>query len=482
VFNKTHFKNLCGSIVLGCLAALSTPAFAINDAMLDLLKILRDKGSITQEEYELLVNAAKADAEVVEDVKVQMDAKTKDLPKVTTKDKIVVESNDGDFKWQLIGRVMADANIIDSDNTDWTTGTEIRRARLGMEATLWKHWLGKLEVDFENDEVSLKDAYVGYKDKTSYGDWWAKMGNQHIPFGFATMSSSKYMTFIARPAFADGPIQPARFLGGAFFTGSERWTFHTGVYMGGPGEDPDECGSFGAECSEQISWAARVTGVPFMRDKNHLLHVGGGVWLRDTEDSSIDIDQRPVGTHVTDGKLWNADFEGSRVDNTEAFNAEALIVWGPFHVLGEYAAMSVEQDGTDAIAAAAGDYDIDGWYVDASWFLTGESKTYETKNAQFGSVKPKGIVGKGGIGAWEIGIRYENFDMNDADVGIFGGDGDQFSAGLNWYVNNTMRFMANYVTLLDFDAPDGGTDIDGAGGVLDEEDVSAFLLRGQIYW
>jgi phosphate-selective porin OprO and OprP len=489
VLNKTHLGNFCGAILIGCAAALATPAMAANEAMLDLLKILRDKGSITAEEYELLVNTARADVEKVEGVAVEtkqiskeVDDKIKDLPEITTMDKIAVESADGDFEWQLKGRVMADANFIDSDNTDWTTGTELRRARLGMEATLWKHWIGKLEVDFGGDEVSLKDAFIGYEDKTSYGKWWVKTGNQHIPFGFATMSSSNYMTFIARPAFADGPIQPARFLGAAFFTAGDRWTFHTGVYLGEPGEDPDECGSFGSECSEQISWAARVTAVPFMKDNTHLMHIGGGIWLRNTEDSSIDIDQRPVGTHVTDGKLWNADFEGSRVDGTVAFNAEGLIVWGPFHVLGEYSHMTIDQDGTDSIAASAGDYEIHGWYLDASWFLTGESKNYDAGKGQFGSLKPKGIVGKGGIGAWEIGIRYENFDMNDASVGIFGGDGDQLSFGLNWYVNNTMRLMADYVTLVEFDAPDGGVDIDGAGGVLDDEDASAFLLRGQIYW
>jgi phosphate-selective porin OprO/OprP len=35
--------------------------------MLDLLKILRDKGTISAQDYELLVNASKADEEVVAD-------------------------------------------------------------------------------------------------------------------------------------------------------------------------------------------------------------------------------------------------------------------------------------------------------------------------------------------------------------------------------------------------------------------------------
>jgi phosphate-selective porin OprO/OprP len=46
--------------------AAAAPTFAANDAMLELMKILRDRGSLTNDEYELLVNAAKADTEQTE--------------------------------------------------------------------------------------------------------------------------------------------------------------------------------------------------------------------------------------------------------------------------------------------------------------------------------------------------------------------------------------------------------------------------------
>jgi hypothetical protein len=40
------------------LSFIYSPVYATNDVMLDLLKILVDKGSLTQGEYELLVSAA----------------------------------------------------------------------------------------------------------------------------------------------------------------------------------------------------------------------------------------------------------------------------------------------------------------------------------------------------------------------------------------------------------------------------------------
>ena len=46
-----------------------TATYGANESMMDLLKILRDKGTLTQNEYELLVNASKADKERVEVIK-----------------------------------------------------------------------------------------------------------------------------------------------------------------------------------------------------------------------------------------------------------------------------------------------------------------------------------------------------------------------------------------------------------------------------
>jgi phosphate-selective porin OprO/OprP len=68
-------------------------------------------------------------------------------------------------------------------------------------------------------------------------------------------------------------------------------------------------------------------------------------------------------------------------------------------------------------------------------------------------------------------LRYEQVDYTDED--IIGGEMDLLTVGLNWYVNNTMRFMANYVTTLDYDEP-GSSD--------DNDEPSAFMVRGQVYW
>lgn len=469
--STTKLRALLSVLLLAMVAALSAPAYAANDAMLDLLKILRDKGSLSAEEYELLVAASKADAEHITNTEEQLKATQKALPKIETRDKITIGSQDKDFEWAVIGRVMADYIFTNADETELESGGELRRARLGMEAKLWEHWVGKLEVDHDEDELSVKDAYVGYESKWSGGKWWTRWGQQHVPFGFATLSSSKYMTFMNRPIYSDNEIEPARQMGVAGFMNGERWTVHVGAFTANL-DEPGDC-FFGAEnggtgeCDQEFAFGARATGTPFMRDKTHLLHLGAGIVYRNPNGGTIDIDQRDAVIHLIDSKNLNADFKGT-ADDAVAYNMEVGGVYGPAHLLAQYVNMNVNREDP-----SLDDVTLQAWSVDLGFFLTGESKNYDAGKAQWGSIKPKGIVGKGGIGAWEVAVRYEEADYNDFDEAFIGGEMDLLTVGLNWYVNNSMRFMANYVDTLDYNEPGSGDDGD---------EPSAFMMRGQIYW
>ena len=66
--------------------------------------------------------------------------------------------------------------------------------------------------------------------------------------------------------------------------------------------------------------------------------------------------------------------------------------------------------------------ELDGWYVGASWILTGQSREYE--GGRFRGVDT------GGTGAWESTARYSTIDLNDA--GEQGGEPANMLLGLNW--------------------------------------------------
>lgn len=449
------------------------PVYASNDAMLDLLKILVKKGSITAEEYELLQNTAKADGEKVEgninEMKAEVAKKTKDLPKITTKGKIKIESADGDWSFQPIGRIMWDTVFSDRDGATSLaeTNTELRRARMGFQGSI-KPIKYKLELDFANSgSAAWKDVWLSYNGKNDYGKWFVKAGQHHVPFGHATISSSKYMPLMNRPLFADGP-QHSRRVGVALRQDNKRWFAHAGAFLPGLAATSDETGESG---TDRETYAFRIGGTPLFQDKNHLIHAGFSYQHEQINGDSFNNIDNTLVSHVGDGDSLEFDLSeiGLEVDDVDAFDFELIGVWGQFHSVFEYVMW-------DADTKTGGSFDANAYSIDAGWFLTGESMKY--KAGQFSGIKPNNAVNKGGWGAWQIAARFENMDLNDGTY--FGGEADLLTVGLNWHPTSNTRLMANYATTLDYECPTTGLgcNANGTTGV----EPSAFQMRAQVYW
>ena len=459
-------KTLVSALIITAISAMSLPALAVNDAMMDLLKILRDKGSLTQVEYDLLRNAARADKnklvaanqDIQKDLEKQITTTTENLPKVTLKGKFKIESQDGAHSFQPIGRVFWDTVRVDDDgNPDEHSGSELRRARFGFRAQFYKNWQAKLEYDFAGSDADLKDGWISYNNNIAGGNSYnLKLGQHHVPFGFNTISSSKYMSFLRRPLFADGPLSPARQYGAALRMDGERWLVHAGVFLKTP-EDGEV--NIDDDAEDETTFAIRIAGTPLMTDKQHLLHVGVSYMYIQPHGDAVSVEQRIV-SHVSDDKALSANF-GTDVDDISAFDLEALAVWGPFHALGEFVYWDVDDATTDA--------NLSAWSLEAGWFLTGESMKY--KKGQFSGISPNKPFMQGGLGAWQLVARFENMNLNDG--AMVGGNADVFTAGLNWYPVYNIRFMANYAQVLDFKR---------AGDAADGAEPAAFSLRSQVYW
>ena len=85
--------------------------------------------------------------------------------------------------------------------------------------------------------------------------------------------------------------------------------------------------------------------------------------------------------------------------------------------------------------------------------MTGESHAsgYRLSSGEFKGIKPTNYfdLSNGGIGAWELSARYASIDLNDGD--ITGGKEDALSLGVNWYINQNVRVMADWTRILDTD-------------------------------
>jgi phosphate-selective porin OprO/OprP len=91
---------------------------------------------------------------------------------------------------------------------------------------------------------------------------------------------------------------------------------------------------------------------------------------------------------------------------------EAAIAYDAFKVQGEYIRVSYDQTGT---ALAPVERGLNATYMQAVWNVTGENHNYSNSAGTFGWIKPKQAFSaeKGGLGAWQVGIRYSKLHAGE---------------------------------------------------------------------
>jgi phosphate-selective porin OprO/OprP len=114
--------------------------------------------------------------------------------------------------------------------------------------------------------------------------------------------------------------------------------------------------------------------------------------------------------------------------------------------------------------------------MQAVWNVTGENHNYSNSAGTFGWIKPKQAFSaeKGGLGAWQVGVRYSKLQAGQfaANSGFTNGAG-AWTYGLTWFLNDNARMMLNYVDTT-FNTPIG------AGNSLRSSE-KAMMARAQ-YW
>ena len=102
------------------------------------------------------------------------------------------------------------------------------------------------------------------------------------------------------------------------------------------------------------------------------------------------------------------------------------------------------------------DLDLDAYYAALVWLVTGERPAFRQGVVQ--PIVPRNRVGRGGWGAWAIGLRYDHFEAGSNVYGNLVEPGnsvrkaDAYTVGLTWYLNPLTRFMLGY-TRTEFDRP-----------------------------
>jgi phosphate-selective porin OprO and OprP len=473
-----------------------------------LLDILRTNKQITEQQYKDLLkeaqaekNAAKEDRKATEaDIEAIKAAKAEKTEKEIRpedfraywKDGLRFESKDKDFTMHIGGRVQVDFAQMDandamrkgfasslqpatttaSTNSLESHGAEFRRARMQIDGTIFNDFEFMTEFDFAQNVVTFQDVYIGLKNIPYVGS--VRVGRQKEPLSLEELISDNWTTFMER-SLVDC-FAPARNLGilvsNSELDGRMTWalggfeqTVSSGVGSG-----------FAISHDSDINTTARLTGLPwYEEDGRRLLHLGVGYShkFRDPNDTSATTQVRfssrpeshlyPVST--VDTKAI------SNVEGVNIVNPEFALVYGPFSLQGEYFGAFVDRSSGKQNA------DFNGWYVYASYFLTGETRPYNKSYGIFDRIVPKQnfSLRKGGWGAWETAFRVSKIDLNDRSAGILGGKEIDYTYGINWYPNTCIKIMLNYV-YADLDNRDNVTPNinDGRANIIESRFQVAF--------
>jgi phosphate-selective porin OprO/OprP len=401
----------------------------------------------------------------------------------------VFRTSDGDFTLAIRALVQLDTAYymqgfvpgsgVTQANTDFSSGTNFRRARAGIAGTLFKDWSYEFIYDFGGsglEAASISSAFIQYD---GLGPVHIKAGAYPTPESFDDSTSAQDLMFLerAQPTDLARSIAGSDGREGATIFGYDDNSFAALSYTG------DLAGA-ASEFDEQQAVVGRVA-YRFAIAPDVNLALGGDttyvVKLPDLAAGPLPPDvlrlrERPE-LNVDDNAIRLIDTGSINASHYWEYGLEGAGNWHNLYGQGGYFHYDVTRR-----ASPLPDPSFDGWYLQASWVLTGEAKPYRPERGAYSTPAPDHpfSFSKGDWGAWEIAGRYSDLDL-DFDpgaagsatplAGIRGGEQRIWTGGLNWYPNAAMRFMLNYQHT-------DVTRLSVVGGSLDAK-LDALSLRAQ---
>ena len=430
-----------------------------------------------------------------------------------------IQSADGRFTASILGVMQFDAADYDqatpgpiaddlrrgataadtSHARDLSSGSDFRRARIGLAGKVFSDFEYTLLYEFggsgEEDAGHAQELWVQYSGLRPFH---VRVGAFPPSIGLEDQGSTNGIPFLERPTSSD----IARSLAGGDFREAGEIIANTNrLYASAAltGRLVGVVNSTGSGVSQpydsQLGWVGRVAALP-VKGKDYLIHVGAhGSFVEHPADTGgpdasattarypLELRERPElrvdGTRLIDTGAIDA-------SHGYTVGAEFGAVWRSLFLEGEY-----DQVGLERRASTLSDPTFPGWYVEGSWILTGEQRRYNTGNYAFDGppVKHNFNPLHGGLGAFEIALRYSDEDLNyhqgaagtagPADA-VRGGEQKIFTAGLNWYLNPVVRFMFDYQRVdVDRLSPNATTFMTPIGAQIGQT-YNAYAMRSQL--
>lgn len=337
-----------------------------------------------------------------------------------------------DFRVKLQADALAFPSELQEDRDTFKWG----RRRIGVDGTFLRHFEYQIEREFR-EENPWRDVFVNFR---YFRDVQIQAGKFKIPFSLEQLTGAYDLDFVLRSRIADD-LASGRDIGvmahGRFF--DRALSYEAGVF-----EHDGELARFGSNPGAGYTAAGRLRGRPFRplgRSGLGQLELGFAFTSSEVPEGLNTLRGRTVsGAPV----FFDAYVRGRRLRLGTEVNWEL----GPVGLKGEYIRVRDERREQGLFADDLPPLISQGWYTAGTWVVTGERKA--------GGVEPRKPFLRGGVGAVEIGVRYERIrfgsdqasepqETNPRAANLLENGDDVWTFGVNWYLNRWSRIQLNAI-------------------------------------
>lgn len=402
-------------------------------------------------------------------------------------------SADGQFRAAIRGVVQYDAALYEQDSPppgavqDLSSGANFRRARLGVEGTVFRDWNYALTYEAGgsgSEAAGLQQAwleYAGWKPWTLTAPVRFRVGAFAVENTLEGATSNTEQLFLERPSVTE--LVRGQFGGdgrnavGIYANGDR---LNVSAIITGSTLSNADVSPAGTANDEAFGYVGRV-GWLALRGENSGFHLGANYsatsQLADSSAgaNTIQLRERPE-LRVDSASARLVDTGGLTAENARSYGLEAGGQWRNWFFASEWINIDVERPG------AITDPSFTGYYIQGAWTITGERHAWNGVNGGFSGIRPTHAFNPTDDhwGAFELTARLSFLDLNDSEGvagaatpvgGVRGGEQTITSLGLNWYPNNVVRFL--------LDLQNVNVDrLNGAGAQIGQE-YQAIALRSQ---
>ena len=384
-----------------------------------------------------------------------------------------ISSADSKNQVKLRGVLHVDGRALTSDDPGDVTDTwQATRVRPIVEGTLGGIFDFRFTPDFGQGRTVIQDAYVVGRFAASFQ---VTAGKFKSPVGLERLQSASDIRFVAR-GFPTN-LAPNRDLGlqvGGNLLG-DRLSYAV-AWLNGSNDGASSETFSDSDPNSDKEWAGRLFAHPFAASDSFALRgLGLGIAATYTNQAGTAA-QTLLPTYRTPGQStffrYRTGATPTLASGERTRTAPQFYYYvGSLGLLGEYTRVSQDVARTTTTGMREASLDTTAWQLAVSWLLTGEEATFRgfEPNSAFS-------LDSDTWGAFELVARYHVLDPDDdaftggadsfADPNVSARKASAWGLGLDWYLNDNLKWVLNYERT-SFEGGDaGGADREGEQAIL----------------